>query len=531
MADNGPEASPRTGSAKMDPVLRNAIRYTISAKEYRTLHEYLLKQSPTIVRSRAPLPSKYDAAIKNKDDYNAAAIRASLRVFLAAQLGLKLWDIVTEQLLRRSKPTRTTAKSAPFKSPNFRLSISISLILLLHRVLHRFFTRLRVNLLTKDAAPFRRRNPRISKALTARLAPAIGSSLAGFVLGVSPGDQFRISVAIYLATRAAEFAYNTLEDDGWFKNRPWWFGSWLLMPPVFGQLLHAFLFDRDCFPTSYGDFILKNTPNYIQKRPPGYPSQLAWPTNDGIVDGLAEISKLNYPAFVSPILFPSASQTLPSSISQISPITSSAHPSIRALTCALLHPQEPSCLRTYISFFLGAVPMFAKFFALILGLFSLPRYKMFLKDPVKEVDQLAKTVLRMTIFVSGAIGTSWGSICLFQYILPRTFLPTQRWFWGGFLGGFWGFLERKKGRSQFLYSTRTSIDSLWKVGVKRGWWKSGKNGDVWVFVASLMLLNAVYEVKPNAVTSGVVRKSLGMLRGEGWVDRARLVKNEGAQEE
>ena len=106
MADNGPEASPPVGSAKMDPVLRNAIRYTISAKEYRTLHEYLLKQSPTIVRSRAPQPSKYDAAIKNKDDYNAAAVRASLRVFLAAQTSLKLWDIITDQILRRGSPPR-----------------------------------------------------------------------------------------------------------------------------------------------------------------------------------------------------------------------------------------------------------------------------------------------------------------------------------------------------------------------------------------------------------------------------------------
>ena len=91
-------------------------------------------------------------------------------------------------------------------------------------------------------------------------------------------------------------------------------------------------------------------------------------------------------------------------------------------------------------------------------------------------------------------------------------------------------MERKKGRGQFLYSTRASIDSLWKVGVKRGLWKSGSNGDVLVFVASLMLLNAVYEVNPNAVTSGVVRKSLGMLRGEGWVDRAKLVNKEEVEE-
>ena len=143
---------------------------------------------------------------------------------------------------------RTKTTSSLLKSSNLRLSVSVSLLLLFHRLLHRFFARLRANLLTTDAAAFRRRNPRISRALTARLAPAIGASLAGFALGAYPGDQFRLTVAIYLATRAAEFAYNAFEDDGWFKNKPWWFGSWMLMPPVFGQLLHAFLFDRDCFP-------------------------------------------------------------------------------------------------------------------------------------------------------------------------------------------------------------------------------------------------------------------------------------------
>ena len=144
--------------------------------------------------------------------------------------------------------TRTKTRTSLFKSPNLRLSVSLSLILLLHRLLFRFFSRLRTNLLTKDAAPFRRRNPRISKSLTSRLAPAIGASLAGFALGVYPGDQLRISIAVYIATRSLEFAYTALEEDGWFRNRPWWWGSWMLMPVACGQLLHAFVFDRDCFP-------------------------------------------------------------------------------------------------------------------------------------------------------------------------------------------------------------------------------------------------------------------------------------------
>ena len=38
-----------------------------------------------------------------------------------------------------------------------------------------------------------------------------------------------------------------------------------------------------------------------------------------------------------------------------------------------------------------------------------------------------------------------------------------------------------------------------------------------------MLVNTVYEVDPKAVSGGVVRKGLGVLRGEGWVDRAEEV--------
>jgi len=67
---------------------------------------------------------------------------------------------------------------------------------------------------------------------------------------------------------------------------------------------------------------------------------------------------------------------------------------------------------------------------------------------------------------------------------------------------------------------RMSLDSAWKVGVKHGWWKGVKNGDVLLFALSLAVINSVYEKDPKAVSGGVVRKGLGMLRGDGWVDRA-----------
>lgn len=409
------------------------------------------------------------------------------------------------------------------------MTCSLSLILLFHRLLRRFFTRLRESLLTDQAKPFRRRNPRISKSLTSRIAPAIGSSLAGFFLAVYPGDQLRITIAIYVFTRALEFCYNYLEEQGYFRNKPSWFGSWLLMPVACGQLLHAFVFDRDCFPAEYGNFILNNSPEYVRKRPEEYAKNQPWPGTFEIVDSLARISRSRWPPFTSPILFP-ASETLPKGLSAISPITSPAHPAIKNLSCALLHPNDPSCMRTYVSYWIQAFPKIARFFTIIFTALSVTRWRAFVNSPVSALNKLAKSILRMSIFISGAIGTSWGSICLFQNIFPRSFLPTQRWFLGGFLGGLWAFLERKTGRGNFMYSARMSIDSLWKVGIKRGWWRGIKNGDVLLFALSLATVNMLYEISPRSVNSGVARKGLGVLRGEGWVDRAALPREKEGKE-
>lgn len=349
--------------------------------------------------------------------------------------------------------------------------------------------------------------------------------MAGFCLGISPADQLRITIAIYAFSRSLEFGYNALSDAGhiWRNGKPWWFGSWLIMPFACGQLLHSFVFDRDCFPESYGRFILQRSPEYIQLRPANYPAGKPWPGTFDTVDALAQLSKLRWPAFVSPILFP-GKETLPPSLSKINPISAPAHPGMRHASCALLHPQDPSCTRVYLKYFCKAFPSVVKFFTLIYGGFALLAYKALLKDPMPFLNRLAARILRISLFTTGSIGTSWGSICLFNQILPRNFLPTQRWFFGGFLGGLWAYVARQKERGNFLYSMRLSIDSLWKVGRKRGWWRGVKNGDVLVFVAGLALINAVYEGRPGSVQGAMIRKGMGVLRGEGFTDRAEKDK-------
>jgi len=93
-------------SQPVDPILRNALRYTISAKEYQLLHQYLLSRTP-VVKKRTLHPNKYEALAKGPDDYNVAAIRASLRLGVLTFSGLKAWELITTKFLSREPAKRS----------------------------------------------------------------------------------------------------------------------------------------------------------------------------------------------------------------------------------------------------------------------------------------------------------------------------------------------------------------------------------------------------------------------------------------
>jgi hypothetical protein len=126
----------------------------------------------------------------------------------------------------------------------------------------------------------------------------------------------------------------------------------------------------------------------------------------------------------------------------------------------------------------------------------------------------------MSAFLTGSLATAWSSICFFQTWFPRAFLPQGRFWLGGFLAGWWAVLMqgRPGGRSVFLASAKVSVESLWKVGVKRRWWRAMRGGDVWVFVAALMVTGMVYERDAKAVREQGWRKGISWVRGEGWRD-------------
>lgn len=547
MSDSSRRSSSSAGASSasnlskrpVDALTRTALRYTLSPREYELLHNYLIKRAPRRVQKASPNPPRFEKITKGStesSDYNVASIRAALRVYFALFFGLKGFEFVLAKIAQKRGLAQKNTKVAGPKFKNARIAGSFASMLLFHRLLHRFFKRLRGALLEDSAEPFRERNPKIAKLLTSAYTPAVGASLAGFCLGLAPAEQLRMTIAIYIFSRSLEYSYNALSAGGyiWGKtDRPWWFGSWMIMPVACGQLLHAFVFDRDCFPESYGTFILRRSPEYIQYRPKGYPIGKSWPSTFDIVDGLAEVSKLKWPSFVSPILFPANKDTLPKNVAiqRLAPISAPAHPGTRHTSCAFLHPSDPSCARTYVKYWISAFPSIVKFFTAIYGAFALLAYKALFKSPLPVLNRLSQRILKMSIFITGSIGTSWGSICLFNSILPKSALPTRRWFLGGFMGGLWAFIAQGHERDNFMYSLRLSIDSAYKVGKKRGWWKGLKHGDVLLFVASLAVVNFVYEKQPGAVQGGLIRKVVSLHRGEGWVDRVKGKKEAEALKE
>jgi len=129
--------APMSAKSTSDPILRNALRYTISAREYGLLHKYVISRS-RVLKKRAPTVDSVQKMMEGEpgkgggqgaakggkgkgkgkdkdtgkgkdvgrgmvvvDDYNARAVRHSLRVFVATGALMKLWEAVSARLAAR----------------------------------------------------------------------------------------------------------------------------------------------------------------------------------------------------------------------------------------------------------------------------------------------------------------------------------------------------------------------------------------------------------------------------------------------
>jgi hypothetical protein len=182
-----------------------------------------------------------------------------------------------------------------------------------------------------------------------------------------------------------------------------------------------------------------------------------------------------------------------------------------------LHPNLPNCSTAFLHHILLSVPMLARFLTTVTLALSIPKLKTIMLQPMSSVNSMSKRIITMTAVLSAAIGSAWGSVCFLDKNLPRSTLPTKRFFISGALGGL-PFMFLGNSRTTFLYFFRSAIISAYKTGVKRGLWKGRRSGELILFVLSWALMGSILEANPGAVQGGGLRKGLAWLRGDGFTD-------------
>lgn len=434
-------------------------------------------------------------------------------------------------LALRKKSARQ-ALAALVSPKSLRAGAVLALFSALYRVLLARLTTLRLQLVARswnkddldDSLTRDRVKARLLKVLnSAALVPFSATLAASSVLAAFPIPSLRRTLALWLSTKAVENLYTHLRSVG-SRSVAWvpdWIGGAFFYAIANGQLLWTFLFEPSCFPDSYGRIILARSTSYIPPRPAGLPATIPWPAPRDIADTIATLStptatSAAYPTFKAPALsaltppkYPTTKYALINPVLDYAP----AHPAHSRLLCAVLHPTEPSCARNFLGFFAREWHSSAKFVALFTALTQLVAYKKVLNDPETALFRFGMAVIQGATVISGSIGTAWGLTCFFQHYLPRSLLPTARYFFNGFLSSFFILAVPRARRAQLgSYVSRLSLDAAYSIAKKRRWIKPVPHGDTALLALGLATLTALYETRPKAVDSGL-RKTIWLLLG------------------
>jgi hypothetical protein len=206
------------------------------------------------------------------------------------------------------------------------------------------------------------------------LPPFLAAMLASPSILIEPAGSRRLTIVFYALTRGLQGGWDGLVLNGHvpraMREGRWWWGGHLLFAGANALLLHSFVYNPNVFPASYSKFILNYSTRYLPTKPSSYPASMIWPSARDAVDALRIVSQSAkpYPNFVSPALHPSA--RLPALL--VAPVLAETHPLHTRLTCAFLHPNEPSCKAVFSSFVRQQMAAAAPFFA-ALGLISASR--------------------------------------------------------------------------------------------------------------------------------------------------------------
>ena len=126
-----------------------------------------------------------------------------------------------------------------------------------------------------------------------------------------------------------------------------------------------------------------------------------------------------------------------------------------------------------------------------------------------------RSFLVYPFFLSAVVPLPETPLWLIVNSLPKNFIPEFRFFLGAAVSSGIAIVDRSAtGHENAMYTTRLSLDSLWKVGRKRGWWKGVRGGDVGMFVVALAVFSILFDAQRSLFAKDSSMLLIRLLRGD-----------------
>lgn len=315
----------------------------------------------------------------------------------------------------------------------------------------------------------------------------LAGSIAGLSILALDDSSRRRTLALYLATRLAQCAYNSAKSKDKFHlwGSHWKHGDSLLFSLSCAQVMYAFVMRPESLPKSYQDFIQKTGP-------------VAEPVYKAVRDSCRG----------SPVdvvsLFAFLTNTMGSSTLKLT-----EHPSI--IPCSVIHPKNDSCVAHNVA---AASLAFKKTFPLYFSLTFVPfvvlRLQKFLKSPIRTCWIAVLGAVRSTTFLSSFVAFFQASICLHRKVAVK---DHKLVYWiAGAIAGLSVLMEKKGRRSELaLYVLPRAGDSLWYIVVNRHLLPDVKNAEVALFCMCMGGIMYFLEHEPETMAPllrGLIRRFL-----------------------
>ncbi|SGZ26899.1 BQ5605_C025g09991 [Microbotryum silenes-dioicae] len=480
--------------------------------------------------SRVPLPRRPSADeahvnrfISNEDQLELVVSRHAIRLLALVFTFGVVYENLLLGLLRRQKLSsilRSLRVSSSLRLASFVAGFSACYRLVLSRLrstLPDYASDSKTDRSRQQLSSLKRIKNKL--LLSDGLPPFLAALIASPIMLLEPRGQRRVTISVYSLTRALHGMIVGAGNKRWLPQAMiegrWWWGGHIVFALANGLLLHSFVYNPSTFPAAYSSFILRFSSAYLPARPAQLPASAPWPTPRDIIAAIAESSRLRWPAFVSPLVHPSAPRSFDNPIlNKITPILDRTHPGHSRLVCAFLHPDQTECQSVTRNFITREALSASKLFGALSLLGLLIRWKKSLRTPDESIYRALLSTTTSSLFLSLSLGTSWSMVCALQHYLPNSFLKTKRFFVQGFLAALWvGLVGGRRAMDLGLYASRTAIQCVWDTAVAKKQIRSIPHGDVLVFAFSMSTLMTLHDAYPTCINSAFVRGALDRIGG------------------